>query len=96
MPFASYERLTRSQQRVYRQSDGVAQVAIPRASDLRSMLMKIRTFLRTLLHEFCHHRDHEVLGVTDHFHTEGAYQRESSLLRQLLLPAPDKMVRPDA
>ena len=96
MPFAFYERLTRNQQRVYRQSDGVAQVAIPRASDLRSVVVKFRTFLRTLLHKLCHHLDYELLGLTDSFHTEGFYQRESSLVRQLLPPAPDKMARPDA
>ena len=174
MPFAFYERLTRNQQRVYRQSDGVARVAIPRASELRSVVdtiqhalaaedrlrtqaaadrllaeiagrldvpplrtqvlavrpsnhwgelhglyhgahagqparvsvwmrtaerrqvVKFRTFLRTLLHELCHHLDYELLGLADSFHTEGFYQRESSLLRQLLPPAPDTMARPDA
>ena len=174
MPFAFYERLTQSQQRVYRQSDGVACVAIPRASDLRSVVdtvqhalasedrprtqaaadrllaeiagrlgvpslrtqvlavrpsyhwgelhglyhgahdgrsarvsvwmrtaerrqvVKFRTFLRTLLHELCHHLDYTLLRLADSFHTEGFYQRESSLLRQLLPPAPDTTVRTDA
>jgi cell division FtsZ-interacting protein ZapD len=174
LPFAFYERLTRSQQRVYRHSDGVAQIAIPRAADLRPVVdtvqhalaaedrlrtqaaadrllaeiasrlgvpplrtqvlaarpsnhwgelhglyhgahagqparvtvwmrtaarrqvVKFRTFLRTLLHELCHHLDYELLELTDSFHTEGFYQRESSLLRQLLPPVPDKMAHADA
>lgn len=42
-----------------------------------------RTFLRTLLHEFCHHLDYERLRLADSFHTQGFFQRESSLFRQL-------------
>ena len=167
MVFAYYDRLTRNQQRVYRHSDGIATVAIPRASDLlplvaaleealaaedrvkaqaaadrllteiaarfhvpplrtqvlavrpsrrggelyglynppeaarvarvsvwmrtaqRHQVVKFRTFLRTVLHELCHHLDYEMLGLTDSFHTDGFYKRESSLLRQLLPPAPE-------
>ncbi len=165
MPFTYYDRLTRNQQRVYRQSDGISTVAIPRAMDLgpllediedalaagdraqvqtsadrllaeiaarlrvpplrtqvlavrpsrhwgelhglyngasgargarvtvwmrtaqRQQVVKFRTFLRTLLHELCHHLDYELLALPDSFHTEGFYKRESSLLRQLLPPA---------
>ena len=42
-----------------------------------------RTFLRTLLHEIGHHLDYEYLNLADSFHTQGFYQRESSLFRQL-------------
>jgi hypothetical protein len=52
-----------------------------------------RAFLRTLLHEVCHHLDYELLGLADSFHTPGFFQRESSLMRQLL-PAPRRVVRP--
>ena len=167
MVFAYYSRLTRHQQRVYRQSDGITTVAIPGASDLfplvvaleealaaedrakaqaavdrllteiaarfrvpplrtrvltvrpsarggelyglynpseaaraarvsvwmrtaqRHQVVKFRTFLRTVLHELCHHLDYEMLGLTDSFHTDGFYKRESGLLRQLLPPAPE-------
>lgn len=162
MPFAYYDRLTRSQQRVYRQSDDVPSVSIPGNADLRPLVdavadalamgdrarlqaaadrllaeiasrlrvpalrtrvlairpshrwgelhglyngaaggqvarvsvwmrtaqrhqvVRFRTFLRTLLHELCHHLDYELLGLPDSFHTDGFYRRESSLLRQLL------------
>jgi len=43
-----------------------------------------RSFLRTLLHELCHHIDFEKFGLADSFHTEGFYKRESSLFRQLV------------
>ncbi len=43
-----------------------------------------RTFLRTLLHEVCHHLDFTLLGLPKSFHTEGFFQRESSLFHQLL------------
>ncbi len=49
-----------------------------------------RSFLRTLLHELCHHLDYELYRLEETFHTEGFYKRESSLFNQLLpkaLPA---------
>jgi hypothetical protein len=50
----------------------------------RHQVVRFRTFLRTLLHELCHHLDYELLELPDSFHTDGFYRRESSLLRQLL------------
>ena len=49
----------------------------------RAQVVKFKTFLRTLLHELCHHLDYQRLRLSDSFHTEGFYRRESSLLRQL-------------
>lgn len=46
-----------------------------------------RSFLRTLLHEVCHHVDFEKFALPDSFHTAGFYKRESSLFRQLV-PGP--------
>jgi hypothetical protein len=43
-----------------------------------------RSFLRTLLHELCHHLDYEHFRFPETFHTEGFYNRESSLFRQLV------------
>lgn len=50
----------------------------------RVQVVKFKTFLRTLLHELCHHLDYQKFELRDSFHTEGFYRRESSLLRQLL------------
>jgi hypothetical protein len=47
-------------------------------------VVAFRTFLRTLLHEVGHHLDYELFRLADSFHTEGFFQRESSLFRQLV------------
>jgi hypothetical protein len=162
VPFAYYQRLTRAQQRVYRQSDEIPVIRLSGPRDLRALVdpladalrkedrlttqamadrllaqitaslgvpplraqvqavrpshcwgelhglytpgterrpsratvwmrtarrrevVRFRTFLRTLLHELCHHLDYELLRLPDSFHTQGFYKRESSLLRQVL------------
>jgi hypothetical protein len=50
----------------------------------RVQVVKFRTFLRTLVHEVCHHLDYELLELAETFHTEGFYARESALMRELL------------
>ncbi len=47
-------------------------------------VVAFRTYLRTLLHELCHHLDYEYLTLADSFHTEGFFNRESSLFKQLV------------
>ena len=47
-------------------------------------IVAYRTFLRTVLHELCHHLDYELLELDDSFHTEGFFERESSLFHQLV------------
>ena len=175
--FGYYERLTRAQQRVYRQSDAVTTLRLPGAADfhvhvaaLDATLMSedrlavqvasqrllneltralgigpcrvevlaarphghwgelqglyttdrrlprvqlwmrtarqrrvvaFRTYLRTLLHEFGHHVDYRYLRLADSFHTQGFYQRESSLFHQLVPEArggdvPPETIPPDA
>jgi hypothetical protein len=51
-------------------------------------VVAFRTFLRTLLHEVCHHLDYTHLKLEDSFHTEGFFKRESSLFYQLVPRAP--------
>jgi hypothetical protein len=46
-------------------------------------VVKPRTFLRTLLHEICHHVDMTLLDLPHSLHTLGFHARESSLLRVL-------------
>ena len=50
----------------------------------RKQVVAFKTFLRTLLHELCHHLDYEVLKLPESFHTEGFFKRESSLYTQLM------------
>jgi hypothetical protein len=158
--FAYYERLTRAQQRIYRQSDAITRLALPGAQELHPLVagldaalfaedrlavqvasqqlfagltrafavgpcrvevlaarphnrwgelqglytddrrlprvqlwmrtarqrrvVAFRTYLRTLLHELGHHLDYRYLKIADSFHTQGFYQRESSLFHQLV------------
>src|SRR5919106_3197326 len=164
MPFAYYARLSRSQQAIYRRSDEVPEVRLPRPAALQPAVSALtaalateerlpvqraterlirelttalgvppvhvevlaarphakwgelhglytvergkpptiqlwmrtakqrrvvafRTYLRTLLHEVGHHLDYAYLRLEDSFHTEGFYQRESSLFHQLVTDA---------
>jgi hypothetical protein len=47
-------------------------------------VVAFRSFLRTLLHELCHHLDYEFFHFPETLHTEGFYNRESSLFHQLV------------
>jgi hypothetical protein len=55
-------------------------------------VVAFKSYLRTLLHEICHHLDYELYKFPETFHTEGFYNRESSLFHQLVpgeqAPAP--------
>jgi WLM domain len=55
----------------------------------RGQIVAYRTFLRTLLHELCHHLDYTYLRLKDSLHTQGFYQRESSLFAALGGPSSD-------
>jgi len=49
----------------------------------RKQVVAPRSFVRTVLHELCHHLDYEHFTLDDSYHTEGFYKRESSLFKQL-------------
>lgn len=49
----------------------------------RGQVVAFKTYLRTLLHEICHHLDYTLLRLPDSFHTTGFYRRESSLFHQI-------------
>lgn len=49
----------------------------------RRQVVAFRTFLRTLVHELCHHLDFEHFGLPESMHTEGFYRRESALFRDI-------------
>jgi len=53
----------------------------------RGQVVAFRSFLRTLLHELLHHHDFEGLRLAESFHTQGFFQREADLARQLLTAA---------
>jgi len=62
----------------------VARVSVWMRTAARDEVVKFRTFLRTLAHEFCHHVDYELYRLPETFHTEGFYARESALVREML------------
>ena len=63
---------------------GVARITVWMRTAQRVQVVKFRTFLRTLIHEVCHHLDYELYVFPETFHTEGFYARESALMRELL------------
>lgn len=56
----------------------------------REQVVAFKTFLRTLLHEVCHHLDYTLFRLPDSLHTEGFFQRESSLFYTVVQPAKGK------
>lgn len=71
---------------LYEQADARAQAVITvwMRTAAHKRVVAFRTFVRTLLHELCHHLDYELLALPDSFHTEGFFKRESSLFKQLV------------
>ena len=61
-----------------------AQISVWMRTAKRQQVVAFRTFLRTFLHEVCHHLDYELYGLSESFHTQGFFKRESSLYRQLV------------
>lgn len=70
-----------------RDEDETAKLSVWMRTAAHQQPVAFRTFLRTLVHELCHHLDFELLGLEETFHTEGFYRRESSLARQLFVAA---------
>ena len=50
----------------------------------RRQVVAFKSFLRTIVHELCHHLDYELFALEETFHTEGFYKRESNLVVALL------------
>ncbi|MCS3902475.1 hypothetical protein J2T55_000479 [Methylohalomonas lacus] len=63
---------------------GRARISLWMRTARHRRVVAFRTFLRTLLHEYCHHLDYEHYGLAESFHTEGFFKRESSLFKQLV------------
>ena len=63
---------------------GTARITVWMRTAKKENVVKFRTFLRTLLHEVCHHLDYELYKLAETFHTEGFYARESALMRELM------------
>lgn len=66
-----------------RDEAGRTRITVWMRTAAKAQVVAFRTFLRTLLHELCHHLDYELYALADSYHTEGFFARESSLMRQL-------------
>lgn len=69
---------------------GEARISVWMRTAQKVQVVKFRTFLRTLVHEVCHHLDYELYKLAETFHTEGFYARESALMRELLGEPPSE------
>jgi hypothetical protein len=61
-----------------------ARITVWMRTAARKDVVAFKTFLRTLIHELCHHLDYELYRMPETFHTEGFYKRESALVGALL------------
>jgi len=61
-----------------------ARITVWMRTAARRDVVAYKTFLRTLIHELCHHLDYELFLLPETFHTEGFYKRESALVKALL------------
>ncbi len=62
---------------------GPATIKVWMLTAKRGQVVAFKTFLRTLLHELCHHLDYTLLRLSTSFHNDGFYRRESSLFYQI-------------
>ena len=70
---------------LYEPEDGgePARITVWMRTAARRDVVAFKTFLRTLVHELCHHLDYELYKLPETFHTEGFYKRESTLANAL-------------
>ena len=67
-----------------------ARITVWMRTAARRNVVAFKTFLRTLIHEVCHHLDYELYELPETFHTEGFYKRESTLTAALLAQANER------
>jgi hypothetical protein len=66
------------------EEDDVAAITVWMRTAAKKRVVAFKTFLRTVLHEMCHHLDYGLYGLEESFHTEGFFKRESSLFHQIV------------
>jgi len=76
---------TRELHGLYEWEDGeTAVLTVWMKTAAKKQVVAFRSFLRTILHELCHHLDYAYFNLDDSFHTEGFFRRESSLYKQIV------------
>jgi hypothetical protein len=66
-----------------------ARISVWMRTAAKRQVVAFKTFLRTLVHEVCHHLDYDYFKLEETFHTEGFYKRESTLAAALLAQEAD-------
>jgi hypothetical protein len=51
---------------------------------VKGQVVAFKSFIRTVLHELCHHIDYTYFDLEESFHTEGFFKRESFLYKQIV------------
>ena len=74
----------------------LARISVWMRTAQKKNVVAFKTFLRTLIHELCHHLDYELFALEETFHTEGFYKRESVLVSALIAQTPSVAVPPPA
>jgi len=69
----------------------LARISVWMRTAQKKNVVAFKTFLRTLIHELCHHLDYELFALDETFHTEGFYKRESTLVAALLAQLPPSL-----
>jgi hypothetical protein len=64
--------------------DKTATLTVWMKTAAKGQVVAFKSFIRTLLHELCHHLDFTYFNLDDSFHTEGFFKRESFLYRQIV------------
>ncbi len=75
-----------------RERGGAATLTLWMRTARQKKVVTFKTFLRTFVHELCHHLDFDRYRLRESFHTQGFFKRESSLYRSLV-PAEEPAVR---
>ena len=63
----------------YEEIDAKAFITLYSKTAVHKRPVALKTFVRTLAHEICHHLDYHYLMLSDSFHTMGFYSRENQL-----------------
>jgi len=88
-PSSSAEEL----QGLYERTEGEpAVLTVWMKTAAKGQVVAFKSFIRTVLHELCHHIDYTHFDLEDSLHTEGFFKREASIYRQIV---PAELQKPD-
>ena len=80
-PSSSAEEL----QGLYERTEGETSVlTVWMKTAAKGQVVAFKSFIRTVLHELCHHIDYTYLNLDDSLHTEGFFKREAFLYKQIV------------